>query len=427
MNLWTKIAAAAGLSAALTATALASEDPGSKYFFIQPQGLFLDDSHNADDDAGFAAGIGRSITDNWAIELVLANSNHGVAVGQKLQTDSFGIGAVRNFYPDAKINPFIRFGLGTINADTRVTAADRSMYGQYGVGFLADLTRNLDNGTSLKLRGEVMGRKTFGDLQAADSPVDYVFGLGLQYNWGGKIVIPPPPDSDGDGVPDNMDKCPGTPAGTPVDADGCEIKKDSDGDGVLDDADKCPETPAGVKVDAVGCELDSDGDGVADSKDQCPNTPAGAKVDANGCELDTDGDGVVDSKDQCPDTPKGDRVDMFGCSFKTEIKLPGVVFDTASAELRAESYPILDGAAEVLKRYPELKIEVAGHTDSRSSDAYNLDLSKRRAATVMQYLADKGVTNTLSSRGFGERQPVASNKTEEGMQQNRRVVLRVLN
>ena len=171
---------------------------------------------------------------------------------------------------------------------------------------------------------------------------------------------------------DDIDRCPGTPAGTAVDASGCPLPKDSDGDGVMDPNDKCPNTPAGARVDANGCELDADGDGVVDRLDQCPNTPAGAKVDANGCELDSDGDGVVDSKDQCPDTPKGDRVDSYGCSFKTELKLPGVVFETNSADLKSESIPVLDGAVATLKRYPELFVEVAGHTDSDSSDAYNL-------------------------------------------------------
>jgi OOP family OmpA-OmpF porin len=195
----------------------------------------------------------------------------------------------------------------------------------------------------------------------------------------------------------------------------------------MDPNDKCPNTPAGQKVDASGCELDDDGDGVINRLDQCPMTPAGAKVDANGCELDDDGDGVVNSKDQCPDTPKGDRVDSYGCSFKTELKLPGVVFETNKADLKAESLPVLDGAVATLKRYPELIVEVAGHTDNVGADATNLDLSKRRAATVLKYLQDNGVANSLKSRGYGERQPVASNKTDEGRQQNRRVVLRILN
>ena len=78
--------------------------------------------------------------------------------------------------------------------------------------------------------------------------------------------------------------------------------------------------------------------------------------------------------------------------------------------------PVLEGAIATLKRYPELNIEVAGHTDSRGSDAYNLDLSARRAETVLKYLQDGGVSNALTSRGYGERQPIASNNTDDGRQ-----------
>ena len=233
-------------------------------------------------------------------------------------------------------------------------------------------------------------------------------------------------DSDGDGVPDDMDRCPGTPVGTPVDANGCPLPGDADGDGVNDNNDRCPNTPAGAKVDANGCELDSDGDGVVDRLDQCPNTPAGAKVDANGCELDSDGDGVVDSKDRCPGTPAGDRVDVYGCSFKEELKLPGVEFATNKAELLPSSTQSLDDAVATLKRYPDIKVEVAGHTDSVGSDAYNRTLSQQRAAVVLDYLKAAGVSNELSAKGYGEKTPIADNKTEEGRQANRRVVLRIL-
>ena len=92
-----------------------------------------------------------------------------------------------------------------------------------------------------------------------------------------------------------------------------------------------------------------------------------------------------------------------------------------------ESVPVLENAIATLKRYPQVNIEVAGHTDSRGSDAYNLDLSSRRAESVLKYLRDGGVTNTLTSRGYGETDPIASNDTDEGRQQNRRVVLRALN
>ena len=89
--------------------------------------------------------------------------------------------------------------------------------------------------------------------------------------------------------------------------------------------------------------------------------------------------------------------------------------------------PILENAIATLKRYPEVNIEVQGHTDSRGSDAYNMDLSARRAATVLKYLKDGGVTNQLTSRGYGESDPIASNDTDEGRQQNRRVILYPLN
>ena len=128
-------------------------------------------------------------------------------------------------------------------------------------------------------------------------------------------------DSDGDGVIDPDDKCPNTPPGETVDADGCSLSQlDSDGDGVSDSLDSCPNTPLGERVDANGCsssQLDTDGDGVTDNLDKCPNTPPGEQVDESGCSLsqiDSDGDGVNDNLDRCPDTPQGESVDANGCS-----------------------------------------------------------------------------------------------------------------
>ena len=123
-------------------------------------------------------------------------------------------------------------------------------------------------------------------------------------------------DTDGDGVPDDTDNCPNTPAGAAVDANGCIVVTDSDGDGVPDNQDNCPNTPAGATVDANGCTAvtDSDGDGVPDDQDNCPNTPAGATVDANGCAVvtDSDGDGVPDDQDNCPNTANADQADSDG-------------------------------------------------------------------------------------------------------------------
>jgi hypothetical protein len=128
-------------------------------------------------------------------------------------------------------------------------------------------------------------------------------------------------DDDNDNVLDTADLCPGTPAGQPVNANGCAASQlDTDDDGVSDAADQCPGTPAGEPVNANGCsasQLDTDNDGVSDAADQCPGTPAGEPVNANGCsasQLDTDNDGVSDAADQCPGTPAGEAVNVNGCS-----------------------------------------------------------------------------------------------------------------
>jgi OOP family OmpA-OmpF porin len=405
--------------------AQAGAPEGSWYVAPQINGLWLDDSRLADDDAGATLNLGRTFNTNWDAELAIFGSKHDRAGGTKMELPGLGIRVNRVFYREGRVNPFLSIGLGRGRSVVNQGPNDSGLLGLYGAGVLVDLGQPREDGSVFQLRGDLGARRALNS-DSDEDPVDYVAGLGFQYSWGGtpaRRVV----DSDGDGVTDDLDKCPGTPAGTAVDSSGCPLPQDDDGDGVTNDLDKCPGTPAGTKVDANGCELDSDGDGVGDSRDQCPNTPAGAKVDAKGCELDSDADGVVDSQDKCPDTPKGDRVDAVGCSFKDEIKLPGVVFETNKADLLPESIPVLEGAIATLKRYPDLKIQVAGHTDSRGSDAYNLDLSARRAATVLKFLQDGGVTNDISSRGYGERQPVANNNTEEGRQQNRRVVLRVLN
>lgn len=420
------LTASACLAVLASGTAAAGSDVGSVYVAPQINGLWLDDVRNADDDLGFTFSLGWVLSQNWDAELSVLTSKHDTANNGETKIQGFSIGANRVFYRDERVNPFLSLGIARLDSAYSPGDDVESIALKFGVGLLADIGGNRDEGTNLQLRADIGARRRLSSGSSFDY-ADYVAGLGLQYSWGGTPPVKAPVDSDGDGVTDDLDKCPGTPAGTRVDASGCPLPLDSDGDGVNDDTDKCPGTPAGTPVDASGCEIDSDGDGVGDSKDKCPNTPAGAKVDENGCELDSDGDGVVDSQDKCPDTPKGDRVDATGCSFKEEIKLPGVVFETNKADLLPESIPILDGAVSTLKRYPDLKIEVAGHTDSQGADAYNLDLSKRRAATVMKYLQDNGVTNALSSRGYGERQPVAPNNTAEGRQQNRRVVLRVLN
>jgi outer membrane protein OmpA-like peptidoglycan-associated protein len=115
-----------------------------------------------------------------------------------------------------------------------------------------------------------------------------------------------------------------------------------------------------------------------------------------------------------------------GCAVEI-IKLKGVYFDTNSADLKSASVTTLNHAVATLKRRSDIRIEVAAHTDSRGSDAYNLYLSDRRAASVKAYLESHGIAaKRLSSKGYGETQPIASNASAAGRSTNRRVELRVL-
>jgi len=423
----TLVLAAISTAAFTTGTAYGGAAEGSWYIAPTVNALWLDDGRVADDDAGVTIAFGRTLSANWDAQISFYGSEHQRVGDASMELQGFGLSVNRVFYREGRVNPFLSLGLAQNNAILKPGVDEDNLFALYGAGLLITLGPDRNDGSAMQLRADLGARHGLSDENGAgdEKPVDYVAGIGVQYSWGGSSRRSV--DSDGDGVIDDTDQCPGTPAGRAVDSSGCPLPIDDDADGVNNDFDKCPGTPAGAKVDANGCELDSDSDGVADSLDQCPNTPAGAKVDGKGCELDSDGDAVVDSQDKCPDTPKGDRVDAVGCSFKEEIKLPGVAFETGKAELKPESVAALEVAVATLKRYPEINIEVAGHTDSRGSDALNLDLSSRRADTVLKYLQEGGVTNAITSRGYGERQPVASNNTDDGRQQNRRVVLRVLN
>jgi outer membrane protein OmpA-like peptidoglycan-associated protein len=234
------------------------------------------------------------------------------------------------------------------------------------------------------------------------------------------------PDSDGDGIEDSKDACPNV-AGV-AEFDGCA---DSDGDGIPDPKDACP-TVAGVA--ALGGCPDADGDGIKDADDNCPNE-AGPRAN-NGCPYqDKDGDGVLDKDDNCPD--EVGTVANNGCPEVPEVSVEvlnelnvqfkSVLFDYNKASIRAESYATLDNVASIMNEYTNTSFLIEGHTDSRGRDAYNLNLSNERAASVRSYLIGKGISaSRLKSQGFGEARPVASNNTAAGRQENRRVELSIL-
>ena len=169
-----------------------------------------------------------------------------------------------------------------------------------------------------------------------------------------------------------------------------------------------------------------DSSGAPASRQAPPPAPAPVQS-ASPANPDLDGDGVLNERDKCPNTRSGVVVDIDGCEVEAVIALEGVHFDFDSATLRPEAMAILDKAADLLQTQERVVVEVAGHTDSVGDEAYNQGLSERRANAAKEYLESKGITATrLSALGYGEAQPVASNDTEEGRAQNRRVELIVL-
>ncbi len=236
-------------------------------------------------------------------------------------------------------------------------------------------------------------------------------------------------DSDNDGIPDQADECPDTPRGVTVNSKGCPT--DEDEDGIPDYLDRCPGTSKGILVNEKGCPLDSDGDGVYDAIDECPDTPVEITVNEKGCPLDSDYDGVYDYIDLCPDTPIGTMVDAKGCPVVIEkFEAPVLVlesikgFESGSTRLSETAKRELKKFSEVMKKYPDAYWRIEGHTDSQGSYEFNKKLSQQRADAIKNYLISLGFTSDrLIAEGMGESYPIADNKTKEGREKNRRIVI----
>jgi len=204
---------------------------------------------------------------------------------------------------------------------------------------------------------------------------------------------------------------------------------DSDYDGIPDEDDYCPDTPADAKgfIDIHGCPIDSDADSYPDYRDNCPHNRQGAVVDINGCPVDSDSDGVPDGLDNCPGTTTGTKIDKFGCPDLAFMKVPTILnirYRDNSFEIDPYSKKALDSMVVILKQARTVNIEIFGYTDNNGTVSENKKLAQRRANRVRDYLVRIGIdTNRMTTTGRGAVNFVASNKTEPGRQQNRRVEL----
>jgi OmpA-OmpF porin, OOP family len=158
-------------------------------------------------------------------------------------------------------------------------------------------------------------------------------------------------------------------------------------------------------------------------------TPGPTEPQKTCADLDDDGDGVNNCDDKCPASVAGQAIGPDGCPVPLTIDLKGVNFDFDKDTLRPDAEAILADAVSILQKYPQLKVEVAGHTDSVGTEQYNQGLSERRAATVYNYLTNAGIdaARLVGPNGFGESRPIDTNDTAEGRAKNRRTELNVQN
>ncbi|WP_415397054.1 OmpA family protein [Sulfurimonas sp. CS5] len=335
----------------------------------------------------------------------------------------FALNGVYEYEKVGSIIPLAKIGLGYESMNegsyTASTGNADSAFINAGVG--AKIPFN----DMIALKLEAVYMQKYNDSRN-DNNLAVLAGLNIAFGSKAQKAAPVAPvdgDDDKDGVLNSVDKCPTTPAGKRVNAQGCFIDGDDDKDGVLNSVDKCPTTPAGKRVNAQGCFIDGDDDkdGVLNSVDKCLTTPAGKRVNAQGCFIDGDDDkdGVLNSIDICPNTPVGDAVNSDGCPLKITLNIQ---FENNSDVINQKSYGIIQKYANFLNNYNSYSTEIIGYTDSKGSESYNQKLSEKRANAVKNILLKKGVpADRVSSAGMGESNPIADNSTKEGRAQNRRI------
>lgn len=278
--------------------------------------------------------------------------------------------------PENTLVPYLAVGVGGLFFESGNVPIEDTVQANGGLGAKLYVSDNI------ALRGDA--RYYYG---FEDSDSEYALTAGLVIEFGGKK------DTDKDGVYDEMDKCPDTETGVPVNEVGCP---DSDGDGVYDDTDQCPGTIQGVRVDSVGCQIKSDPYAVME------------KTSDDAAQALEESDKEIAAKMQKPEMIN----DII------------VYFDYKSRQIKPEFQADLNTLGSLMKKFPEITARIEGHTDNIGSNQYNLKLGQERAESVMQYLVNGFGIDPLrfELKSMGESSPAASNKTEQGRAENRRAI-----
>lgn len=399
------------ISLVAVATATAANRPYA--FTLTPQVGVMVFEGNQDLEPGPTGGLalGYNFGEHWGAEGVLTFTR----AEQKVEGDDVDVTAghldlLYHFRPQARLVPYLSFGFGGIVLEAN-GGKDEDLLAAYGIGLKYFLAEDVALRLDLKHLFDI----NYSDV---DKTRDYYNMLaataGVSFQFGG--------------------------------AQKAGLLKDRDADGVADAVDSCPSTPSGVTVDAVGCPVqqapvkiaDRDMDGVADNLDLCPDTAAGVAVYATGCPVvtDKDLDGVSDALDACPETPAKTVVDVRGCPAHVtlvapvaELPEPAMIYYLEYLPNATEVSPAfaaeMQKMADFVQANPGKRFVIEGHTDSVGNDAANMKLSLLRAEKIKDYLVEKTRVSAslFEARGFGESNPIAENKTQEGRQQNRRVVI----
>jgi OOP family OmpA-OmpF porin len=319
-------------------------------WYVAPSIAYTDDDPDRLIDDSIAGGqvqFGREMSRRLSLEGLFGYHDIDGFPGQEHL--ELGFNVIGDFLPDSLFSPYVIGGIGYLRADVGTPdfggspPADSTASNATATGGLGLKIRFGESPWSL--RAEWRLRHAF---DSDNSLTDQVASLGIQYNFGGG-------------------------SGAPVAAAAAASQAEPD-------------------TVVAAAPVDSDGDGVPNDRDQCPGTAAGVKVDAKGCEI---------------------------------VKLKNVYFGFDSAVLLATAKRMLDESASILKRHPDVQVDIVGYADSRGPESYNMKLSERRAEAVRSYLERAGVDSArMTTRGYGESHEGASDMSANGLAQNRRVELR---